>query len=314
MVPQNPRPNLHRATSLVTRPPLPLAQALWMAGFWVLMTVAMTLQFWLRRREDLTEALLFAAVQWLPWALFTPVFFWLSEYYTLEKGRWQRTMWVHLGASLVSIASLVHEDPRKADEMIGSLSELLRQTLGAADRQETTLHEELSLLDRYLAIERVRFGDRLRIETQIEPDALDALVPILILQPLVENAIKHGIERQLGQGIVRIVARRDGESLVLAVADNGRGLAAQEGRALKEGVGLSNTRSRIEALGARVGSLQLRSPAAGGLVAEVRLPWRPAPGRDTLNPSLGCLKYAAESPPAPPCTCRLFRRFLPGNT
>jgi LytS/YehU family sensor histidine kinase len=187
--------------------------------------------------------------------------------------------------TLNSIASLVHEDPRKADEMIGSLSELLRQTLGAADRQETTLREELTLLDRYLAIERVRFGDRLQIETRIDPQALDALVPILILQPLVENAIKHGIEGQLGPGIVRIAARRDGESLVLEVADNGPGLGQQEGRPLKEGVGLSNTRSRIEALGAGVGSLQLRSPTEGGLVAEVRLPWRPAPDPDTLSPS-----------------------------
>ena len=109
--------------------------------------------------------------------------------------------------TLNSIASLVYDQPRAADEMIGSLSELLRLTLSASDRQEITLREELRFLDQYLFIEQTRFGERLRIEKNIEPAALDTMVPILLLQPIVENAVKHGIESQLAPGVIGIEAR-----------------------------------------------------------------------------------------------------------
>jgi len=178
--------------------------------------------------------------------------------------------------TLNSIASLVHEQPR-AEEMIEALSDLLRLALDASARQEVTLREELHFLDRYLLIEQIRFGERLRVEKQIDVSALDALVPILILQPLVENAVKHGIESQLAPGVIRVTAERAGKALILLVKDEGRGRAASQGP-LREGVGLSNTRSRLKELYGGRASLVLKPGAAGGFAAEVQLPWRLAAG------------------------------------
>lgn len=180
--------------------------------------------------------------------------------------------------TLNSIASLVHAQPQ-AEEMIEALSDLLRLTLKASDRQEVTLREELHFLDRYLLIEQIRFGDRLCVEKQIDVAALDALVPILILQPLVENAVRHGIETQIAPGLIRITAERAGSGLVLCVTDNGRGLAQG---AFKEGVGLSNTRARLKELYGTVGVLHLQPGSTGGFSAEVEIPWRSA-----LSPATG---------------------------
>ena len=177
--------------------------------------------------------------------------------------------------TLNSIASLVHEQPQ-AEEMIEALSDLLRLTLDASDRQEVALREELHFLERYLLIEQIRFGKRLLVEKQIDVSALDALVPILILQPLVENAVKHGIESQIAPGVIRITAERAGASLLLQVKDNGRGLAASAKGQLTEGVGLSNSRSRLRELYGGRASLALKPGAAGGFLAEIRIPWRTA--------------------------------------
>jgi two-component sensor histidine kinase len=176
--------------------------------------------------------------------------------------------------TLNSIASLVYEEPQAADEMIGSLSELLRLALDDSTRQEITLREELNFLDKYLLIEQARFGERLRIEKEIEPEALDATVPILILQPLVENAVKHGIEMQLAPGVIRVVAKKSGEKLLLQVADNGRGAEAATDGNLKEGVGLSNTRSRLKELYGENALLAIRAGETGGFLAEIQIPWR----------------------------------------
>jgi two-component system LytT family sensor kinase len=175
--------------------------------------------------------------------------------------------------TLNSIASLVHEQPQ-AEEMIEALSDLLRLTLNASDRQEVSLREELRFLERYLLIEQIRFGERLRVEKQIDAAALDAQVPILILQPLVENAIKHGIESQITSGAIQLTAERAGETLLLRVKDNGRGLASSAKGLLKEGVGLSNTRSRLKELYGGRASLDLKPGKAGGFSAEIRMPWR----------------------------------------
>ncbi len=177
--------------------------------------------------------------------------------------------------TLNSIASLVHEQPQ-AEEMIEALSDLLRLTLNASDRQEVALREELHFLERYLLIEQIRFGKRLLVEKQIDVSALDALVPILILQPLVENAVKHGIESQIAPGVIRITAERAGASLLLQVKDNGRGLAASAKGQLTEGVGLSNSRSRLRELYGGRASLALKPGAAGGFLAEIQIPWRTA--------------------------------------
>jgi two-component system LytT family sensor kinase len=171
----------------------------------------------------------------------------------------------------------VHEQPQ-AEEMIEALSDLLRLTLSASERHDVSLREELHFLDRYLLIEQMRFGERLQVEKQIDVSALDSLVPILILQPLVENAVKHGIEAQIAPGLIRIVAERIGTALRLAVSDNGRGLAAPGNGKLKEGVGLRNTRSRLKELYGEAASLELKPGETGGLVAEIRIPWRSVAG------------------------------------
>ncbi len=151
--------------------------------------------------------------------------------------------------TLNSISSLVYDQPKVADEMIGSLSDLLRVTLNTSHRQEVALREELEFLDQYLFIEQTRFGDRLTVTKEIDPTVLDAAVPNLILQPLVENAFKHGIEARLGPGAITVSARRDGERLRLSrVSDSGRSSPAGSPPRLIEGVGLSNTRARLRGL------------------------------------------------------------------
>jgi two-component sensor histidine kinase len=186
--------------------------------------------------------------------------------------------------TLNSIASLVSEQPKAAEEMIEALSDLLRLALNASDRQEVTVREELHFLDRYLHIEQTRFGERLRIEKQIEVEALDGLTPILILQPLVENAIRHGIEKRIAPGVVRITVERVADGLRLEVADNGRGFRSFPISKLKEGVGLSNTRGRLKELYGRQASLDLRAGKEGGFSAEIHIPWRTAFDKLELQP------------------------------
>lgn len=186
--------------------------------------------------------------------------------------------------TLNSIASLVHEQPQ-AEEMIEALSDLLRLTLGASDRQEVTLREELHFLHRYLLIEQIRFGERLQLDQHVDLAALDVMVPILILQPLVENAIRHGIETQIAPGRIRIAAERAGESLRLEVSDNGRGPVPASNGKLREGVGLSNTRSRLQELYSGRASLVLHPGNDRGFSVEIRLPWRTAVPATTPQPA-----------------------------
>src|SRR6185369_12669089 len=125
--------------------------------------------------------------------------------------------------SLNAITALLRRDPRLAETTLVALSELLRVALGQSDRQELALREELEFVQRYLEIQQTRFGDKLRVEQNIEPQALDCLVPTLVLQPLVENAIRHGIEPGEKTGVVRVSASRQDGKMVLAVEDNGVG-------------------------------------------------------------------------------------------
>lgn len=128
--------------------------------------------------------------------------------------------------SLNAVATLVRRDPRLAEATLISLSELLRLALSQSERQEVPLREEMQFVERYLEIQQTRFGDKLRVEQKIEPAALDCLVPTLLLQPLVENAIRHGIEPAENTGLVRLTARRQNGLLVLTVEDDGVGLPA----------------------------------------------------------------------------------------
>lgn len=174
--------------------------------------------------------------------------------------------------TLNSIASLMHSDVETADTMLVRLSDLLRRALESAGAQEVTLRQELDFLRPYLEIEQIRFQDRLAVDFDIPESALEARVPNLILQPLVENAIKHGIAPQPGPGRIAVRARREGERLRLEVEDNGRGLD----EAPRDGVGLANTRARLARLYGGESAFELAAGTAGGLTARVTLPFRPA--------------------------------------
>jgi two-component system, LytTR family, sensor kinase len=176
--------------------------------------------------------------------------------------------------TLHAISTLVHKDPDAADEMISNLSELLRAALDTSDRQEVPLRQELDFLDRYLDIQQVRFGERLRIVKQIDAAALDTQVPTLILQPLVENALKHGIEPNPGPGLVTIEAQRQEQTLQLVVRDNGAGPKKSAGQ--QEGIGIANTRARLHELYGPRARLKLTSASAGGFEVEIILPVREA--------------------------------------
>ena len=161
--------------------------------------------------------------------------------------------------------------------MIGQLSDLLRHSMDTASAPEVPLRQELELLERYVDIMRVRFDDQLEVETKADPRALDALVPNMILQPLVENAIKHGVEQNDDGGRVEVEAVLDGDTLVLRVRDDGPGMApwsAQAGASVNgSGVGLRNTAARLAHLYGSAQRFSVGPAPDGGTVAEVRIPW-----------------------------------------
>jgi LytS/YehU family sensor histidine kinase len=175
--------------------------------------------------------------------------------------------------TLHAISTLVHTHPESADRMISRLSDLLRITFSRSDAACVSLHEELEFLQKYLEIEQTRFQDRLSVDYQIDPDTLDAEVPRLILQPLVENAIKHGVSLQTGPGVVSIGSRRDNGRLYLTVRDNGIGLTGATRVKLHGGVGLSNTRDRLECLYGSDHALNFLE-SSPGLTVEMLLPFR----------------------------------------
>jgi LytS/YehU family sensor histidine kinase len=174
--------------------------------------------------------------------------------------------------TLNAISTLVHKDPKAADEMIGNLSELLRVALDTSDQEQVTLRQELDFLNRYLEIQQVRFGERLRVTRQIDAAALDAHVPALILQPLVENAIRHGIEPVAAPGSIAIVAQREGQMLHLTVRDSGAGAA--NAKEHQPGIGLTNTRARIQELYGTEARLLLNTASEGGWSVNLEIPFR----------------------------------------
>jgi len=174
--------------------------------------------------------------------------------------------------TLHSISSLMHKDVEAADKMITRLGDLLRAALAGADTQEVTLRQELNLLQLYLSIEQIRFGNRLSVKMEIAPDTLEAQVPNLILQPLVENAIRHGIEPRARPGCIELRSQRQDSRLALVVSDNGAGISGNG--AVKEGVGLSNTRARLRELYGETHRFELVGGPAGGMRVEVSIPFR----------------------------------------
>ncbi len=189
----------------------------------------------------------------------------------------QRQLHPHfLFNTLHTISALMHRDTEAADAMLARLSDLLRLSLDRVGTQQVSLKDELDFLQKYLDIERTRFADRLQVSIDVAADTLDASVPNLVLQPLVENALRHGIGPNIGGGRVEIVARREGDDLRLIVRDNGAGLSTDARTAFDSGVGLSNTRSRLQHLYAGRHRFEFQTPAGGGLDVTVVIPFTAA--------------------------------------
>lgn len=204
--------------------------------------------------------------------------------------------------SLNAIASLLRRDPALAETTLLSLSDLIRLALSQSEKQEVQLRDELQFVDRYLNLQQTRFRDKLKVEQQIDPETLDCFVPTLLLQPLVENAIRHGIEPSDFPGVVRLTANRLDNTLVLTVEDNGVGLSRQTfasnephatlpDPALNStilshspigrngtGIGLPNLSERLRALYGDTARFQLQENThGGGVTVRVELPWHATP-------------------------------------
>lgn len=177
--------------------------------------------------------------------------------------------------ALNTISSQVERDPRLARSMLEHLGDLLRLSLQARDRQEIPLAEELAFLDHYLAIQKIRFGANLRIETRVEPDVKYALVPCLIVQPLVENAIRHGVSRRASGGVVMVTAERIANHMEIRVVDDGVGLPPGWSLETSSGLGLSVTRERIAGLHPNGDCrFAVKRRSSGGTEVEISLPLR----------------------------------------
>ena len=183
--------------------------------------------------------------------------------------------------TLNTISSVMYEDVERADRMLAGLSDLLRRALHASSRHEVTLAEELEVLDLYLDIMRARFGDRLNVGVTADAAAADALVPTLLLQPLVENALHHGAPPPPAPARVEVRVRRMADTVVIEVEDNGPGLATAPPEptdlALAKGVGLSNTAERLRGLYGTAQSMSFGTGRLGGLLVTVRVPYRRSP-------------------------------------
>ncbi|MBF9239965.1 sensor histidine kinase [Hymenobacter sp. BT683] len=178
------------------------------------------------------------------------------------------------------VGLILAQENERAIAMVTSLSDLLRAVLANGEAQLIPLREELQFVTKYLHIQQIRFQDRLRIELAIAPDVRDGLFPQFLLQPLVENAMVHGIEQLAGDALLRIEARRDGEQLLVQVHDNGPGAttpARPRRHGPAEGIGLRNTRARLEKLYHGAAHLAFHQPASGGTVVVLRVPFAEAP-------------------------------------
>lgn len=174
--------------------------------------------------------------------------------------------------TLHSVSALIHEDDEAADLMIARLSDFLRLVIEHAGAQEVALVQEIDFLQRYLEIQQVRFQNRLRVAIDVEPEALDAMVPNLVLQPLVENAIRHAVEPRVAGGRVEVKGARVGDALRLTVRDDGPGL--RPGALPSAGVGISNTGARLEHLYGERQTLEIANHPEGGVLVTVTFPWR----------------------------------------
>ena len=176
--------------------------------------------------------------------------------------------------TLNAISSLIHENPKVADDMVGSLSQFLRTTLDVSSENEVPLRSELRFVDRYLEIQQTRFGDRLHVRREVDPKTMDALVPPLILQPLLENAIRHGIESREAGGTVTVQAVREGDLLRLQISDDGEGFKGGQLMEIQTGIGLSNTKTRLQELYGDKHQFKMTANQSTGVCVEIEFPFR----------------------------------------
>ncbi len=181
--------------------------------------------------------------------------------------------------TLNTISELVHRDAKAADRTIARLGDLLRLTLETENSPEVSLRRELEFLQKYLEIEKTRFHDRLTVDFVIAPDTLDACLPSMILQPIVENAVRHGIAARPGAGRIEICSRRSDGMLQLEISDDGGGISKENGKDFREGIGLSNTRARLKQLYGTRQTLSLQKSESGGLQVVLEIPFRAGSGK-----------------------------------
>jgi two-component system, LytTR family, sensor kinase len=185
--------------------------------------------------------------------------------------------------TLHAVSALMHRDVEEADRTLTRLSDLLRLTLDTLGQQEIPLQGELDFLSKYLQIEQTRFADRLIVRFDVESEALDTLVPNLILQPLVENAIKHGVAKKAGPGHIDICARREGDKLRMEVRDDGAGLSEDALTALQKGIGVSTTRARLQHLFGADYRFEFHRQSSG-LTVVIAIPWRKERRNEATEP------------------------------
>jgi two-component system, LytTR family, sensor kinase len=201
--------------------------------------------------------------------------------------------------TLHAISTLIHRDPDAADEMVAQLSDLLRMTLANIGIQEVPLQQELEFLHRYLDIQRMRFQDRLEVVIDVPPETLDVWVPNQVLQPIVENAVRHGIDARSGQGRIEVRAAIAGEMLRLTVRDDGPGLQPPSVGVPRErrGIGLANTRARLHELYGAASTLALENHPEGGTIVTLSMPLRRLDPPSALEPATTADALFASSTP-----------------
>lgn len=177
--------------------------------------------------------------------------------------------------ALNSLSDLIDRDGQAANKMVARLGDFLRLTLQSSASQEISLAQEVEFLQNYLEIESIRFEDRLRVRVEIAPETLSAQVPTLILQPIVENAIRHGISQRETDGYVEILARRNHQTLTLQVRDNGPGLSVHNSseNPAKNGLGIMNTQARLQNLYGELHRFEMVNAPEGGLIVTLEIPF-----------------------------------------
>ncbi len=175
--------------------------------------------------------------------------------------------------ALNSVSELIHQNPEIADRMLALISDLLRTFLQASETQEVRLEDEIGVLERYIEIQKIRFEDRVHFRIEIPPSARDAMVPSLILQPIMENAVLHGIAHREKNGLIEIAARRENGSLHISVSDNGNPVTSKSPDEFVEGMGLRNTRRRLYAMYGSDHQFVIGRSRHGGVEAAMTIPF-----------------------------------------